>query len=58
MLPPEFVTVCPYGPSGLLIDDIISIDHDANSIVASMPGDFPPTRDQKVSTAMWSRISS
>jgi hypothetical protein len=51
VLPPEFVTDCPYGPGGLLIDDIVSIDRDANSIVASMPtaADFPLTRDQKVS---------
>jgi hypothetical protein len=50
MLPAEFVTDCPYGPGGLLIDDIVSIDRDASSLVASMPtrADFPLTRDQKV----------
>lgn len=49
-LPPEFVSDCPYGPGGLLIDDIVSIDREANSLVASMPtrADFPLTRDQKV----------
>jgi hypothetical protein len=49
MLPAEFVTDCPYGPGGLLIDDIVSIDRDTNSLVASMPtrADFPLTRDQK-----------
>jgi hypothetical protein len=50
MLPAEFVTDCPYGPGGMLIDDIVSIDRDTNSLVASMPtrADFPLTRDQKV----------
>jgi len=49
MLPPEFVADCPYGPGGLLIDDIVSIDRDANALVASMPtrADFPLTRDQR-----------
>jgi hypothetical protein len=49
MLPEDFVSDCPYGPGGLLIDDIVSIDRDANSLVASMPtrADFPLTRDQK-----------
>lgn len=50
-LPPEFVADCPYGPEGLLIDDILSIDREASSITASMPtrSDFPLTRDQRVS---------
>jgi hypothetical protein len=49
MLPAEFVDDCPYGPGGLLIDDIVAIDREANSIVARMPtsADFPLTRDQR-----------
>lgn len=50
-LPDEFVADCPYGPSGLLIDDIVSIDRETSTIVASMPtrSDAPLTRDQRVS---------
>lgn len=50
-LPPEFIADCPYGPEGLLIDDIVSIDRDASSLTASMPtrSDFPLTREQRVS---------
>ncbi len=49
MLPPEFVADCPYGPGGLLIDDIVSIDRETNTLVASMPtrADFPLTREQR-----------
>src|SRR5688572_25898282 len=44
-----FIADCPYGSNGLLIDDIVTIDRDASSIVAMMPtrADFPLTRDQK-----------
>lgn len=49
-LDPAFVADCPYGPTALLIDEIISIDRDAGSIVARMPTheDLPLTRDQRV----------
>ena len=48
-LDPAFVADCPYGPGGLLIDDILEIDRDASRIVASMPthADLPITRDQR-----------
>ncbi len=49
-LDPAFVADCPYGPSALLIDEILTIDRDAGSIVARMPTheDLPLTRDQRV----------
>jgi hypothetical protein len=48
-LEPGFIADCPYGPGALLIDDIVEIDRDAGSIVASMPthDDLPITRDQR-----------
>jgi hypothetical protein len=48
-LDPDFIADCPYGPSALLIDDIVSIDRDASSIVATMQthDDLPLTRDQR-----------
>jgi len=48
-LAPEFVADCPYGPDGLLIDDIVSLDHETSTLVATMPTrvDFPLTRDQR-----------
>jgi hypothetical protein len=49
VLDPAFVADCPYGPDALLIDDIVSIDRDAGTIVARMPtrADLPLTRDQR-----------
>ena len=49
MLDPDFVADCPYAPSGLLIDEITSIDRDANTIIARMPthDDMPLTREQR-----------
>lgn len=49
MLPQEFVDDCPYGPGGLLIDDIVAIDRETNTLTASMPtrADFPLTREQR-----------
>jgi hypothetical protein len=49
VLDPGFVADCPYGPGALLIDDIVSIDRDAGTIVARMPTrpDLPITRDQR-----------
>jgi hypothetical protein len=49
-LAPEFIADCPYHPDGLLIDDIVRIDRETSTIVATMPtrADAPITRDQKV----------
>jgi hypothetical protein len=48
-LAPEFVADCPYGPGGLLIDDIVTIDRDTSTLVATMPtcADLPITREQR-----------
>lgn len=48
-LDPEFVADCPYGPQGLLIDEVISIDHEGHRVVARMPTheDLPLTREQR-----------
>jgi hypothetical protein len=50
VLVPAFVADCPYDPSALLIDDIVTIDREASSIVARMATteDLPLTRDQRV----------
>ncbi len=49
MLDPEFVADCPYGPNGLLLDDIIRVDETESLVVASMPthADLPLTREQR-----------
>lgn len=46
---PEFVADCPYGPGGLLIDDILEIDREKGRVVARMPtyDDLPLTREQR-----------
>ncbi len=48
-LDPAFVADCPYGPSALLIDDIVSVDRDASTVIARAPthDDLPLTRDQR-----------
>ena len=48
-LDPEFVADCPYGPGGLLIDDIIELDPDNSRVVVRMPThtDLPLTREQR-----------
>ncbi|MBK6811895.1 MAG: hypothetical protein IPG81_24005 [Sandaracinaceae bacterium] len=48
-LDPAFVADCPYGPGGLLLDDILSIDRDAGRVVARMPAhaELPLTREQR-----------
>ena len=48
-LDPEFVADCPYGPEGLLIDEVVSIDHEGHRVVARMPTheDLPLTREQR-----------
>lgn len=46
---PDFVADCPYGPGGLLIDDILEIDREKGRVVARMPTheDLPLTREQR-----------
>jgi hypothetical protein len=48
-LDPVFVADCPYGPGGLLLDEILRIDHEESLLVARMPtsGDLPLTREQR-----------
>jgi hypothetical protein len=49
MLDPAFVADCPYGPGGLLLDDITELDRDRSRIVARMPthDELPITREQR-----------
>lgn len=49
-LDPEFVADCPYGPGGLLIDDILEVDRERGLVVARMPTSesLPLTREQRV----------
>jgi len=48
-LDPDFVADCPYGPGGLLIDEILEIDAAANFVRVRMPTheDLPLTREQR-----------
>jgi len=48
-LDPAFVADCPYGPGGLLLDDIVRVDREASTIVATMSthADLPLTREQR-----------
>lgn len=48
-LDPEFVADCPYGPGGLLIDEIIEIDRENDFVRARMPtsDELPLTREQR-----------
>ncbi len=48
-LDPAFVADCPYGPGGLLIDDIVEIDEANSRVVARFPTDtsLPLTREQR-----------
>jgi hypothetical protein len=48
-LDPAFVADCPYGPEGLLIDELLRVDRDASLVVARMPthDDLPLTREQR-----------
>jgi 3-hydroxymyristoyl/3-hydroxydecanoyl-(acyl carrier protein) dehydratase len=45
----DFVADCPYGPEGLLLDDVVEIDREAGRVVARMPthDDLPLTREQR-----------
>jgi hypothetical protein len=44
-----FVADSPYGPAGLLIDEIVSVDDAGHRVVARMPthDDLPITREQR-----------
>lgn len=46
----DFVDDCPYGPGGLLIDEVLEVDHEQNSITVRMPtsDELPLTREQRV----------
>ena len=48
-LDPDFVADCAYGPGGILIDEIVSIDKERGHVVAHMPthDDLPITREQR-----------
>lgn len=49
-LDPDFLADCPYGPEGLLIDEILLVDREQDLIRARMPtsADLPLTRTQRV----------
>ena len=49
-LDPEFVADCPYGPGGLLIDEVLEVDAERSRVVARMPthDELPLTREQRV----------
>ncbi|MCA9601557.1 MAG: hypothetical protein R3A78_08570 [Polyangiales bacterium] len=48
-LDPEFVLDCPYGPGGLLLDDVLEVDRDASRVVVRWPTHdaMPITREQR-----------
>ena len=49
VLDPAFVADCPYGPSALLIDDIVRVERETSTVVARMPThpELPIPRDQR-----------
>ena len=49
-LEPAFVEDCPYGPGGLLIDEILSIDAEKGEVICQMPmhDELPLTREQRL----------
>ena len=49
-LDPEFVADCPYGPGGLLLDEVLAIDEKASVVRVRWPTheDLPLTREQRV----------
>ena len=48
-LDPDFVADSPYGPGGLLIDELVQLDVDAGLVVVRMPvhEELPLTREQR-----------
>lgn len=48
-LEPEFLADCPYGPGGLLIDEVLEIRHADHFVAARMPthDELPLTREQR-----------
>ena len=48
-LDPEFAADCPYGPPGIVLDEIIEIDRDKSRLVATMPAspELPITNAQR-----------
>ncbi len=49
-LDPDFVADCPYGPGGLLLDEILKVDVEKSYVSARMEthDDLPLTREQRV----------
>jgi hypothetical protein len=49
-LDPEFAADCPYGPGGLLLEDVVEIDRAKSRVVGRMLtyDDLPLTREQRV----------
>lgn len=45
----DFIDDCAYGPGGILLDEIVSIDPSISQVVARMPtsDDLPITREQR-----------
>jgi hypothetical protein len=56
-LDPELIADCPYGPGGLLIDDILEIEPADRRLVARMPTgpDLPITATQRVDPVLHPR---
>ena len=48
-LDPDFVADCPYGPGGLLIDEVLLVDKEQSLVRVRMPthADMPLTREQR-----------
>lgn len=48
-LDPDFVADCPYGPGGLLLDDVLEVDLERSYVKCRMPthADLPLTREQR-----------
>jgi 3-hydroxymyristoyl/3-hydroxydecanoyl-(acyl carrier protein) dehydratase len=48
-LDPAFVADCPYGPGGLLLDEILKVDIEESLVVCRMPTspELPLTREQR-----------
>ncbi|MBX3233983.1 MAG: hypothetical protein KIT84_34415 [Labilithrix sp.] len=48
-LDPAFVADCPYGPGGLLLDEVLKVDVEESLVLVRMPtgGELPLTREQR-----------